>query len=158
MSAFHASRSLGIPVRCPMEAPRSRSMRNRNSVYKRFARWADRGTWELWHQHLAGDPDMEYLIIDSTVVRAHPCARRGITKKAAKRLRLLGRSRGGFSTKLHVTVDGLGNPLRFILTGGQEHDFTHGRGADSRLWRWIRHFTTRDMIPSGSVSRSWTGK
>ena len=36
----------------------------------------------------------------------------------------LGRSRGGFSTKIHVSVDGLGNPLRFILTGGQQHDIT----------------------------------
>ena len=32
----------------------------------------------------------------------------------------LGRSRGGFSCKIHVTVDGLGNPLR--LTAGQRHD------------------------------------
>jgi transposase len=36
----------------------------------------------------------------------------------------LGRSRGGFSTKIHVGVDALGNPLRFILTPGQTHDST----------------------------------
>jgi transposase len=30
----------------------------------------------------------------------------------------LGRSRGGFSTKIHVLVDALGNPLKFILTSG----------------------------------------
>ena len=36
----------------------------------------------------------------------------------------LGRSRGGFTTKIHVTVDGLGNPLRFRLTPGQQHDIT----------------------------------
>jgi transposase len=34
----------------------------------------------------------------------------------------LGRSRGGFSTKIHVTVDGLGYPLRLELTAGQRHD------------------------------------
>jgi transposase len=34
----------------------------------------------------------------------------------------LGRSRGGFSTKIHVLVDGLGNPLRLRLTAGQCHD------------------------------------
>jgi transposase len=34
----------------------------------------------------------------------------------------LGRSRGGFSTKIHVTTDGLGNPLRLELTPGQPHD------------------------------------
>jgi transposase len=36
----------------------------------------------------------------------------------------LGRSRGGFSTKLHVVVDALGNPLRVRLTAGQRHDST----------------------------------
>lgn len=39
----------------------------------------------------------------------------------------LGRSRGGFSCKIHITVDGLGNPLRFILTGGHRHDVTQAQ-------------------------------
>ncbi len=34
----------------------------------------------------------------------------------------LGRSRGGFSTKIHAAVDALGNPIRLFLTGGQAHD------------------------------------
>ena len=34
----------------------------------------------------------------------------------------MGRSGGGFSTKIHVLTDALGLPLRFILTGGQVHD------------------------------------
>ncbi len=36
----------------------------------------------------------------------------------------MGRSRGGFSTKIHIAVDGLGNPVEFILTAGQEADVT----------------------------------
>jgi transposase len=39
----------------------------------------------------------------------------------------LGRSRGGFSTKIHATVDGLGYPLRFQLTAGQAHDITQAQ-------------------------------
>ena len=39
----------------------------------------------------------------------------------------LGRSRGGFSTKIHITVDGLGNPLRLRLTGGHRHDMTQAK-------------------------------
>jgi transposase len=34
----------------------------------------------------------------------------------------IGLSRGGRTTKIHALVDGLGNPLRFWLTGGQVHD------------------------------------
>jgi transposase len=36
----------------------------------------------------------------------------------------LGRSRGGFSTKIHLATDALGNALRFILTSGERNDIT----------------------------------
>lgn len=36
----------------------------------------------------------------------------------------LGRSRGGFSTKIHLLCDGHGLPLHFHLTPGQAHDST----------------------------------
>lgn len=47
----------------------------------------------------------------------------------------LGRSRGGFSTKLHATCDSHGNPLRFILTPGQASDHTqaHALLADFQI-------------------------
>lgn len=34
----------------------------------------------------------------------------------------LGRSRGGFSTKIHILCDGEGHPLHFHLTPGQAHE------------------------------------
>jgi transposase len=36
----------------------------------------------------------------------------------------LGRSRGGFSTKIHAGVSGLGLPVKIVLTAGQEADIT----------------------------------
>ena len=36
----------------------------------------------------------------------------------------LGRSRGGFSTKIHILCDGHGLPLHFRLTAGQTHEST----------------------------------
>lgn len=34
-----------------------------------------------------------------------------------------GRSRGGLSTKIHAAVDSLGNPVRILLTGGNESEY-----------------------------------
>lgn len=36
----------------------------------------------------------------------------------------LGRSRGGFSTKIHILCDRNGHPLHFHLTAGQDHEST----------------------------------
>lgn len=46
---------------------------NWNSVWKRFDRWARKGTWQQVFTALQ-DPDLEWLLLDSTVIRAHPCA------------------------------------------------------------------------------------
>jgi transposase len=45
-----------------------------NSVYKRFARWQEKGVWQMLMDRLSADGDLEWLMLDSTVVRAHACA------------------------------------------------------------------------------------
>ena len=45
-----------------------------------------------------------------------------LKKNGGTKNQALGCCRGGFSTKIHVTVGGLGNPLRIDLTPGQRHD------------------------------------
>ena len=51
--------------------------------------------------------------------------RRGrLQKRGHQREQCLGRSRGGFSSKIHLLVDALGFPLQFILTGGERHDLS----------------------------------
>ena len=37
----------------------------------------------------------------------------------------VGVSRGGRNTKIHALVDGLGNPLAFLLSSGNDHDSKH---------------------------------
>src|SRR6516164_5497111 len=36
-----------------------------------FSRWAKNGVWQRLFEHLAAEPDNEYAMIDSTIVRAH---------------------------------------------------------------------------------------
>ena len=42
-----------------------------NSVYKRFANWSQAGIFEKLFAQMSKDRDLEYLLIDSTIVRAH---------------------------------------------------------------------------------------
>ena len=37
----------------------------------------------------------------------------------------VGRTRGGLNTKLHAIVDGLGNPVEFLLSAGNDNDCVH---------------------------------
>ena len=60
-----------------------------NSVFQRFNRWSKRGVWgrllQAWQ-----DPDLECLMLDSTVIRAHQHAA-GARKKGAKTKPSVGR-------------------------------------------------------------------
>jgi len=51
-------------------------------------------------------------------------------KKKDGKDQVIGRSKGGLSTKIHAMVDALGNPTAFFLTPGQAHDL---EGADALL-------------------------
>ena len=53
------------------------------AVHTRFSRWAVSGVWKKVVQHLAGDADNEYAMIDSTIVRAHQHSA-GAQKKRVK--------------------------------------------------------------------------
>lgn len=55
-----------------------------NTVYKKFARWSDAGVFSRMLQHFKDDPDMENIMVDSTVVRAHACAAGASKKKQSK--------------------------------------------------------------------------
>ena len=44
-------------------------------------------------------------------------------RKRGQKNQALGRSCGGFSTKIHAACDALGNPIRFILTSGEVSDY-----------------------------------
>jgi transposase len=64
---------------------------NWNSQWRRFDRWAKAGRWDPILAALR-DPDLDVLILDSTAVRAHPCAagaKKNGTGLAARTIRRL---------------------------------------------------------------------
>lgn len=44
---------------------------NWNSAFRRFRRWAAGGVFDRLFEHVSGDPDMEYALIDGTIVSVH---------------------------------------------------------------------------------------
>ena len=131
-------------------------------IYNRFRRWAYRG-W--WLDIFRSSPVSEGLgsILDASIVRAHQDsagARDGPANNA------IGRSRGGFSTKLHAVVAMDGKPIEVRVTAGQTHeatlaeellDFVHGSacladgGYDAdRILQAASDRGLKALIPSGT--------
>jgi putative transposase len=57
------------------------------TLHKRFTRWAKAGVWEVVFALLIKDRDSQYLMLDSTLVRAHQQAATG---KGGPAIRLWG--------------------------------------------------------------------
>src|SRR5260370_39543017 len=93
------------------------------TISSRFYRWQKAGIWQRILDTLQsqansqGKLDWDIHYVDCTVVRAHQHA--AGAKGSQADVEALGRSQGGFSTKIHVRADGNGKPLTFVLTAGQ---------------------------------------
>lgn len=63
-------------------------------------------------------------------------------KKGDPKTEALGRSRGGFGTKVHLRIDANGNVISIILTPGQQHEST----------------VFKDLMDQGAVKRNGRGR
>ena len=109
------------------------------SVFGLYRRWQRDGTWARILTGLQGQADVLGLItwdvsVDSTIARAHQHAA-GARKRPDLQLEppggvggdepddhALGRSRGGWTTKLHLACEQGRKALSLVLTGGQRGD------------------------------------
>jgi transposase len=149
-----------------------------HTVSSRFYRWRSAGIWQRILAALQRQADQQGRLdwslhfVDSTIVRAHQHAAGARGGQAGE---ALGRSRGGFSTKLHLRADRQGRPLVLLVTAGERHDQTMfeplleqgqvkraGRGrprrrprrvagdkgySSRRVRTWLRRHGIRSTIP-----------
>lgn len=100
-----------------------------STIYSRFRRWCREGLWDRIMKSLlkkldsAGGIDRELWCVDGTIIRAHRCAAGALQKtRETSDNQALGRSQGGFGTKLHILTDGGGVPLAITATPGHRHE------------------------------------
>lgn len=94
-------------------------------IYRRYRRWALAGRWDVLHGALCSSRERAVLLlIDSTIVKAHPHAAGALRRTGGQTGEALGRSRGGLTTKLHALVTERGRLVRYVLTGGERNDIT----------------------------------
>jgi hypothetical protein len=95
------------------------------TVASRFYRWRRAGIWQRLFESVqqqadvAGQLNWGVHYVDGTIVRAHQHAA-GSPKGAEAEA--LGRSQGGFSTKIHLRAAGDKHLMTFVLTPGQRHE------------------------------------
>src|ERR687885_2219936 len=65
-----------------------------NSVFRRFRDWVRADVFQRLFDAVSGDPDLEYAMVDGTIVKVTGKAQRGASRQA------VGRSEGGMATKI----------------------------------------------------------
>jgi transposase len=113
---------------------------NWNSVWKRFWRLSQAGVFEAFFDALAATSRTAHLVqmLDSTIVRAHVSHRAGACLggrgKRGQQNQALGRSRGGFSTKIHLKADLarlIWMDAHSLFTSQRVRPATEGQAGDS---------------------------
>ena len=133
------------------------------TVSSRFYRWRRSGVWQRVLEALQALADAqgrvgwELHFLDSTVVRAHQHAAGARKTGREPEDEALGRSRGGFTTKIHLRCEGYGKPVIFTVTGGQVHDTRQvsaliSRGAIRRIGRGRPRLRPAKMVGDKAYS------
>jgi transposase len=136
---------------------------NWNSVYRYYRRWCRNGVWNKVWEVVAPSLDCKTVFIDSTHIKVHRC---GLNPSGGREAQAIGKTKGGWNTKIHGAVNQRGVPLSLLLSPGNEADISHAeelvdkiladtlaadKGYDSddfRIWLFERDVTP--CIPAKS--------
>ena len=116
--AEHGCKWRGLPVR----------FGNWHTIYTRMNRWAKAGVLDrvftvLQEQQIIRIK-IEAMSLDSTIVKVHPDGTGALKKNGPQ---AIGKSRGGWSTKIHMVAADARTAITFSLSPGQRHDGPQGR-------------------------------
>ncbi|OOH85067.1 IS5 family transposase [Pasteurellaceae bacterium 15-036681] len=126
-----------------------------NTIFRRFNLWSKKGVIQEVLQFFRQHFDYEWVFIDASIVKAHQHS----TGAKGNESQAIGKSVAGNTTKIHLAVDACGNPVDFLITGGEVHDskiapelvallpdaetITADRGYDSECLRELIQATTK---------------
>ena len=106
---------------------------NWHTIYTRMNRWTKAGVLDRMFEELQRAQvvriRIEAVSLDSTSIKVHPDGT-GALKKSP---RSIGKSRGGWNTKIHMVAADARTAVTFCLSPGQAHDAPEGRRLLSSL-------------------------
>ncbi|HEY5732458.1 MAG TPA: IS5 family transposase, partial [Methyloceanibacter sp.] len=107
---------------------------NWHTIYTRMNRWTKSGVLDRMFEELQKAQvvriKIEAVSLDSTSIKVHPDGT-GAPKKNGPQA--IGKSRGGWNTKVHMVAADARTAITFSLSPGQAHDAPEGRALLSRL-------------------------
>ena len=113
--AEHGCKWRGLPLR----------FGNWHTIYTRMNRWAKAGVLDRVFAALQDEQiiriKIEALSLDSTIVKVHPDGTGALKKNGPQ---AIGKSRGGWATKIHMVAADARTAITFSLSPGHNHDAT----------------------------------
>jgi len=107
---------------------------NWHTIYTRMNRWSKSGVLDRVFEELQQAQvvriKIEAVSLDSTIVKVHPDGTGALKKNGPQSI---GKSRGGWTTKIHLVAADARTAVTFSLSPGQAHDAPAGRALLSRL-------------------------
>ena len=105
-----------------------------HTIYTRMNRWAKNGVLDRVFEKLQLEQivriRIEAFSLDSTSVKVHPDGTGAFKKNGPQ---AIGKSRGGWNTKIHMVAADTRTAIVFALSPGHEHDAPHGRALLEEL-------------------------
>ncbi|MEP6717172.1 MAG: IS5 family transposase [Terriglobia bacterium] len=105
-----------------------------HTIYMRMNRWAKNGVLDRVFAQLQIEQivriKIEAFSLDSTSVKVHPDGTGAFKKNGPQ---AIGKSRGGWNTKIHMVAADARTAIVFALSPGNDHDVPHGRALLEEL-------------------------